>query len=232
MTAPTPTPNAMPGASPAPVVTPPPVATEPPPAAAASPAAPVAAPPVPPADPTPADAPKAPWEASGEPFDPQRAWNLIQNLRGDLDKAKPVLDEHERLRQASQTDLERAKEELDAATGREETWRNQAIRAQAEQMAAGKFVSTKAAVAMIGDLSEFGTPEGIDTPKLQARLDQLAAEEPSLVVPQGPPGFTPNRGQGQSGTGQIPLDAQIKAAQERGDFATSIALQQQKLIRK
>lgn len=229
MTAPTPTPNAMPGATPAPAE---PAIAEGQQQQAAVTAPPVVEPPKAPEAPKAPDAPKPPWEASGEDFDPQRAWNLIQNLRGDLDKAKPVLDEHERLRQASQTDLERAKEELTAATGQIETWRTQAIRAQAEQLATGKFVSTKAAVAMIGDLSEFGTPEGIDIPKLQARLDQLAAEEPNLVAPQGPPGFTPNRGQGQSGTGQIPLDAQIKAAQERGDFATSIALQQQKLIKK
>jgi hypothetical protein len=221
----TPTPNAMPGAT-----LPPPLAStqaEPPtPAPPAVPAAdePPATPPV--ADPPKPDAPKPPWEANGEPFDPQRAWNLIQNLRGDLDKAKPVLDDHERLRRASMEDQDRLKEDLDKAAARETTWKNQAIRAQAEAMATGKFISTKAAVAMIGDLSVYGTDEGIDIPKLQARLDQLAAEEPNLVVPQGRQGFAPNRGQGQPGAGQMPLEAQIKAAQESGNIAQSIALKQ------
>lgn len=172
-----------------------------------------------------ADAPKPPW-GSDEEFDPQRAWNLIQNLRGDLDKAKPVLDEHERLRRASMEEQDRLREDLDKTAARESTWRDQAIRAQAEAMAAGKFISTKAAVAMIGDLSVYGTDEGIDIPKLQARLEQLADEEPNLVVPQGRQGFAPNRGQGQPGAGQMPLEAQIKAAQESGNIAQSIALKQ------
>lgn len=228
----TPTPNAMPGAQ-APAAPAEPAATPAAPNNAAPPQPPTPEPPkAPAAQAPPADAPKPPWEASGEDFDPQRAWNLIQNLRSDLDKAKPVLDEHERLRRASMEDNERLTEDLTKSNQREQTWRNQAIRAQAEQMATGKFVSTKAAVAMIGDLSEFGTDEGIDIPKLQARLDQLAAEEPNLVVPQGTPGFTPNRGQGQSGTGQIPLDAQIDAAQKAGNIMASIALKQQKLHQK
>jgi hypothetical protein len=219
----TPTPNAMPGAQPivaeqdqqAVATTPPPKAEQPkqePPKTEPPKAEPKAD-------------PKPPW-GSDEEFDPQRAWNLIQNLRGDLEKAKPVLDEHERLRRASMEDRDRLKEDLDKAAARESTWKNQAIRAQAEAMAAGKFISTKAAVAMIGDLSVYGTDEGIDIPKLQARLDELAAEEPNLVVPQGRQGFAPNRGQGQPGAGQMPLEAQIKAAQESGNIAQSIALKQ------
>ena len=67
---------------------------------------------------------------------------------------------------------------------------------------------------------------GVDIEALRSRFDQLANDKPHLLKP--PPGFTPNRAQSQSGTGQIPIDAQINAAQERGDLITSIALKQAK----
>ncbi|WP_240544341.1 hypothetical protein [Bifidobacterium sp. SO4] len=33
-------------------------------------------------------APKPPWERDGEDFNPEKAWNLIQNLRADNAKLK------------------------------------------------------------------------------------------------------------------------------------------------
>jgi hypothetical protein len=213
-----PTPNAMPGA-----VAPP-----------AQPPAPDAPPVVTPPVSEPPATPKPPWEQSGEEFNPERAWNLIQNKNRDLAELKartdPIVEEHERLRRASQTDLDRAREDIAAAGEREKTWRDQAVRSKAEALAAGRFVDTETALALIGDISGYTNPDGIDIAKLTARLDQLAADKPFLVAaPPQPPGFTPNRAQGQSGTGgAVPVDQQIKAAQERGDFATSIALKQQR----
>lgn len=253
MTAPTPTaptPNNMPGASQA---------------AAAPPASPAGgqamqAQPLPPAG-TPGPAPAAggdsggpavggepaaaqpdnrpPWEKNGEPFDPERAWTLTQNLRNELTEAKtklqeaqPILDEHEQLRRASQTDLDRAREDINTLTGERDTWRDRAVRADALKMAE-RFIDDEAALALIGDLSGYIGKDGVDAAKLTARFDQLAADKPHLVKAAPQPGFTPNRAQGQAGTGGAPsLDAQIKAAEERGDVMTSIALKQQKAYQK
>lgn len=177
-----------------------------------------------------ADAPKPPW-GSDEEFDAKRAWDLIQNLRGDIDKHKaatdPIVAEHERLRRASMEDNDRLKEDNATLTTRESTWRSEAVRSKAEALAAGKFVDTDTALALIGDLSRFTTDDGIDTASLTSAFEQLAAAKPFLVAQPPAQGLRPNKAQGQSGTGPIPLDMQIKAAQERGDLATSIALKQQ-----
>ena len=186
------------------------------------------------------EAPKPPWEQAGEPFDPERAWSLIQNVRGEnadlkarVTDAQPILDEHEQRRRDSQSDLDRANEDLTTVTNERDTWKTQAVRAKAEVLAAGKFVDAETAIALIGDLSEYTTAEGIDTDKLTARLEQLAADKPFLAIPAqppGPPGFTPNPAQGQSGTGQqLPLAAQIQAAEKSGNHRLAIALKQQQL---
>lgn len=218
-----PSPSQMPGATTAP---PAPVAPE----------APQAQPPAAPEQPAPPAQPdtRPPWEKAGVEFDPEKAWQLIQNVKGELTEYKtrtdPIVAEREQLRRASQSDLDRANEDLGKAHATAETWRTQAIRAKAEALAAGRFVDTETALALIGDVSAFATDDGIDLPRLTARLDQLAADKPFLVAaPPQPPGFTPNRAQGQSGTGgAVPLDAQIKAAQDRGDLQASIALKQQR----
>ncbi|WAY18404.1 hypothetical protein OF855_24515 [Mycolicibacterium fortuitum] len=215
-----PTPNQMPGADQTPPSQAPPAPTpspqEPPPAAPGN------------------DKPKPPW-GSDEEFDPQRAWNLIQNLRTEnadyktkLSDAQPVLDAAEQQRRAEQGELDTAREDLTAANSRADTWRAEAVRSKAEALAAGRFVDAEVAVTLLGDLSEYAADDRIAVDKLTARLDQLAADKPFLLTPTQPQGFTPNRGQGQSGTGPVPLDAQIKAAQDRGDMQQVIALKQQK----
>jgi len=251
-----PTPNNMPGAAPAAgAVTGTPGAQPPAPleAAAAAATGGVPQPPAPPAADQGADN-RPPWEKSGEPFDEQRAWTHIQNLQRDLADYKdlrgelrntrkaeaaleeyktqvaPIIEERERLRRASQTDLDRANEDLGTLTTERDDWRTLAIRSKAEALAAAKnFVDTETALALMGDVSQFANGNSIDVDGLTARLDELAADKPFLVAaPTQPPGFTPNRAQGQSGTGQVPLDAQIQAAQARGDHLSSIALKQQK----
>lgn len=240
-----PTPMSMPGAQQAAAA----AQGQQPPAAPAAPApaapAPVAAPAPnsPPQLPEggqqqqPPNAPQPPW-GSDEEFDPQRAWKLIQNVRGDnetlkqqLADAQPILDEHERLRQASLNDNERLTEQLSQSAGREETWRNQAIRSAVEAKIAGRFVDNDTVMTLLGDLSGFVDGDAIATDRITTALDQLAANKPFLVAQPGPQGFTPNPAQGQSGAApSAAIDAQIQAAQDRGDFATSIALKQQKLL--
>jgi len=170
-----------------------------------------------------------PW-GSDDDFQPDKAWKLIQNLRAEAAdykaKAQPVLEEHERLRRASQTELDRAREDLNAIAAREQAWRTKAVSAEAKSLA-DRFIDADAAIALVGDLSEFASDDGVNSEALNSRFDQLAADKPHLL--KAPPGFTPNRAQSQSGTGhQIPIDAQINAAQERGDLITSIALKQAK----
>lgn len=225
---PTPTPNVMPGATAAPPAAP---ASAPAAAAAAASPAPAAAP-TPPAAPEPPDN-RPPWEKSGEPFDPERAWNLLQNKTKDLAdlkaKTDPIVTEWEKLRRASQTELDRANEDIGTLTGERDSWRTRALRADAKALA-DRFIDADAALALIGDLTQFAGPDGVDTAKLTARFDQLAADKPNLVAtPAAPPGFAPNRAQGQSGTGgAAPLEEQIRAAEKSGNLSLSIALKQQK----
>ena len=211
------TPNDMPKAA-----EPPAPAPEPTPAAAAPDNT------EPPAKPKKDKGSPPPW-GSDDDFQPDKAWKLIQNLRAEAAeykaKAQPVLEEHERLRRASQTELDRAREDLNAIAEREQAWRNKAVSAEAKSLA-DQFIDADAAIALVGDLSGFADTDGVDIEALRSRFDQLAHDKPHLLKP--PPGFTPNRAQSQSGTGQIPIDAQINAAQERGDLITSIALKQAK----
>jgi hypothetical protein len=169
-----------------------------------------------------------PWGSDDE-FDPNKAWKLIQNLKAEAaeykNKAQPIIEEHERLRRASQTELEQAREDLNALSAREQAWRFKAVSAEAKSLAA-QFIDSDAAMALVGDLTSCVTEDGIDADAIAARFQQLAADKPHLLKQE--PGFKPNRGQGQSGTGQIPIDAQISAAQQRGDLMSSIALKQAK----
>lgn len=64
--------------------------------------------------------PAPPW-GSDEQFDPEKAWRLIQNLRGDLDKAKAEreglkgkVDEHEQSKLSETEKLAAARDELKA----------------------------------------------------------------------------------------------------------------------
>ena len=233
-----PTPNDLPGAQPAaPAAAPPaaPAAPTPPavpavPVAAQTPPAAPAPAATPPAAPAAAEPPKPPW-GSDEEFDPERAWSLIQNLRGDnqqlKDQVQPLLAQQDEARRAEQGVVATAQEDATKAAAAADAWRNRAVTAEARTLAADKFQDPADALVFVGDLAGYVQGDQIDTAGLQARLDQLAADKPYLLKQAPPQGFTPDRGQGQSGTGQ-PIDARIEAAQASGDIAQSIALKQQK----
>lgn len=249
-----PTPNAMPGAAAAAQAAPPaapapgPAAPAVPPAlagpAAGAPSAPPAPGPTTPPDPA---APTPPWGSDAE-FDPNKAWNLIQNVRGEnatlrgkLADAQPILDAADQHRRDEQGALATAQEDLDRERAETARWRNQAVGASATQLATDKgFSVPAAALAMVGDLADYITADGLDKDKFGSRLDQLATEYPALVTapapagepqapapPQRPFGVQPDLGQGQAGTAPNTIAEQIKAAQARGDFTTVIALRQQ-----
>lgn len=179
------------------------------------------------------EAPKPPWGSDDE-FDPQRAWSLIQNLRNEnaefKAKAQPILDEHERLRRASQTELDLAREDLGNATKVAETWRNRAVTAEAKALAADKFVDSEVALALVGDLSGFVDGDAIDTNKLSQRLDQLAADKPFLVKQPPQQGMTPNRGQGRSATGPVTAAQIAQHAESQQDWKAAGAAKAQQLL--
>ncbi|MFA4084797.1 hypothetical protein ONA92_24160 [Mycobacteroides salmoniphilum] len=223
-----PTPNSMPGATP-----------EAPPAAPA--------PDAPPATPPP------PWGDNPEDFDPAKAWGLITNLRASEDSSKGMIasqrSEIETLKAQLAAAPPQTADDLATALGNIQTLterlsaveqtakndRDTALQAKAEALASNRdenragsaYVNPKTAAKLI-DLSECLTEAGeIDEAAIASKLDALAETDPYLVAQATTPGRKPNPAQGHGG-GAVPLDAQIKAAEERGDVMASIALKQQK----
>lgn len=224
MTAPVPpTPNVMPAVAVPPAV----------PAPAAAPVAPVAPPAPAPAAAPPAVAPAAapPW-GNPQDFDASRAWALIENLRADnadLKAKLPAAPAPAAPAPAAPAPAA-APEVLSNPTDDAATWRAHAVIAEAKTKAGDRFVDAAAVLALanIGDGSGFVAGNAIDDAKIAAALDLVATNHPALVKPTGPPGFTPNRAQGQPGVAPTSIDAQIDAARKSGNVTQAIALQQQK----
>ena len=126
------------------------------------------------------------------------------------------------------TEVATVRGDLANANQRGDTWRDRALSTTAHSMAAARFIDADAALALVGDLSECATDDaGVDLTKLQAKLDNLATTKPHLVVPEG---FTPDRGQGQSGTGPL-TPAQVAAhAESQQDWKSAGNAKAQQLI--
>ncbi|KAB7752884.1 hypothetical protein [Mycolicibacterium mucogenicum] len=219
-----PTPNNMPTQVPAAAAAAAPATAEPA-AAATSPAA-------APATPAP------PWGDDAN-FDPAKAWNLIQNLRSEnkqlttkVSEAKPILDAHAQSVRDEQGELETARQDLATQATRSETWRNQAVQAKVEALAAAsKFVDPADAVTMIGDLTQYVTDDdGIDADKLAARIEQLVKDKPYLVATEPKRGFTPNRAQGQAGNGPLTAAQVAAVAESQGDSKTALRAKTEQLV--
>lgn len=94
--------------------------------------------PEPQADPddTPPDAPKddakpaPPWGTDDE-FNPEKAWKLIQDLRKDKERLKPLADKAKELEDASKTEGERLAEQAAEAASRAEAAERRALLAEA-----------------------------------------------------------------------------------------------------
>lgn len=226
-----PTPNNMPTQVPAADAAPAAAAADP---TGAGSATPTAAAPV--ADPAAGTAP--PWGDDAN-YDPSKAWNLIQNLRSEnsqlktkVTEAKPILDAHAQSVRDEQGELETARQNLAAQATRSETWRNQAVQAKVEALAAAnKFVDPGDAVTMIGDLTQYVTDEdGIDADKLAARIEQLVKDKPYLVATEPKRGFTPNRAQGQAGNGSLTAAQVAAVAESQGDSKTALRAKTEQLV--
>jgi hypothetical protein len=173
-----------------------------------------------------------PWGDANN-FDPDRAWRLIENLRDELktykDRTDPIVEEHEKSRRAAMDESARLKEDLGRTSSELEAWRTHAVQSISTQMAASRFIDSDAALALVGDLSQFTANGRVDTDKLSLAFDQLAASKPHLVAQQQQQrGFTPNRAQGASGMPVTPAQVANNAASQ-GDWRGSLAAKAQML---
>lgn len=72
---------------------------------------------------------KPPW-GSEDDFNPQKAWNLIQNLRGDLDKAKTAQARLAEIEDKDKTETQRLSEDRDTHKSRAEKAEAELLRLQ------------------------------------------------------------------------------------------------------
>lgn len=112
---------------------------------------------------------QAPWERTGEPFDPEKAWHLIENLRKEKEdlsqKNRAYEDEKLTSKQKADRDLKEAQDKL-AQVQTKAAW--------AEAMAKHPCLDDKDF-----DLIGAGTPEQVadKAAKLAARIEAQAASD-------------------------------------------------------
>lgn len=152
-----------------------------------------------------------PW-GSDEDFNPEKAWNLIQNLRGDLDKVKnrPVLtdemksqlDEYQRINDAAKSDLERAREEATRWQSDADSWRKAAVGSKIQALAAADFADPSDALTALADENFLDAGGQIDENAIRAKLNAVLQTKPHWRKPvdTSPRAPQPNAAQGTSGT--------------------------------
>lgn len=73
-----------------------------------------------------------PWERDGQPFDPERAWNLVTSLRGEREtlraEREQLASEVSQFRNAQLTDAQRLEQERDALRAERDQAASEAIR--------------------------------------------------------------------------------------------------------
>jgi hypothetical protein len=202
--APTGTPaQATPPAAPAPT---PPAAT---PAAPAAPAT-QATPPAPPAP---------PWGDDAN-FDPQKAWNLVQNLRSEIDELKPFKQQVKAIEDANKTESQRLAEERDAALKTAADRNAELLRTRV----ARKFGISEADEALFLTATDEAT--------LTAVAEALAARNPAATPP---PPVNPTTPVAALRPGALPsppplsLPEQIAAAEAAKDWTLARQLKMQQL---
>ncbi|GLY21688.1 hypothetical protein [Micromonospora sp. NBRC 101691] len=193
--------------------------TQPAPAPTTAPVGDPPAPTAPPVTPPPVDPPK-----EDEPLGPagKKALDEERAARKELERKLAALAPLEQLAQAlggkatgdGKTDLERLTERL--TQHETEIAAERAARYRAE-VAAAKGLTPQQAARLQGATRE----------ELEADADALLALFPA--APAGPRNPVPDPSQGPRGTQPPDLEAQIAAAQAKGDYRAVIALQQSKL---
>lgn len=177
-------------------------------------------------DPAPAPAPAPPpatppWGADDQ-FDPAKAWSLIQNLRGDVEKQRarvaeltPYEQKMRELEDAQKSEAQKLSEQLASAQAEATAARTEALRLK---VAAAKGVPS----ALIGRL-QGGTEEELaaDADALMAAFPQGGTAATHTPVEALRPGALPG--------GATPdLDALIREAEAKGDVRESIRLKMQR----
>lgn len=169
-----------------------------------------------------------PW-GSDEDFKPEKAWNLIQNLRKDVTdlKARPVLDDDakakldafEKSEAANKTELEKANESLTRYQSEVQTWRGAAVGAKVQALAAADFADPTDAVTALADKNYLDAGGQIDEAAIKTDLAALLESKPHYKRPEaaGPRVPAPSAAQGTSGNGAAPTDpaSQFAAALEQ-----------------
>jgi hypothetical protein len=148
-----------------------------------------------------------PW---GEDFDPEKAWNLVKNLRADkeklqqrpalTDEQKTKLTEFDRLEQASKTELQRAQEAATREADRAKALLSRAVKSEVKALAQG-FADPDDAAAFL-DLSKYATGDGdVDSDSIKADLADLLQRKAHLAKQPETRLSAPNPAQGSSASG-------------------------------
>lgn len=104
---------------------------------------------------------KPPWGGADD-FNPEKAWNLIQNLRGDLDKAKGAQTRLKELEDKDKTETQRLAEESDSHKTRAEQAESRLLRIE---VGLAKGLTPAQAKRLVGSTKE----------ELEADADDLLA---------------------------------------------------------
>lgn len=168
-----------------------------------------------------------PWERDGTPFDPARAWQLIQNKDSDNAQLKarvaeltPFEKQIKDLEEANKTELQRAQEAA-AAAQREAQEARLALLRRDVAAREGKVLPAGLADRLRGNTKE----------ELEADADALLAALPQ--PPAAPAGTTPVSALRPGALPTPPpaaLDDQIAEALSKGDTKTALALKTRKLM--
>lgn len=118
-----------------------------------------------------------PW-GTDEQFDPQRAWNLLQNVRGDLAQAQAARDELK----GKVTEFENAgKSESERLTGDRDSWKGRAETAEGKlrrlEIGLEKGLTPAQCARLVGTTED----------ELKADADAFLAELPQRSSGQAPP---------------------------------------------
>lgn len=159
------------------------------------------------------DTPTPPW-GDPEKFNPEKAWNLIQNLKADKEKlaARPVLDEdaqrklaeYDQITEAAKTDLQRAQEDLTRWQTDAERWRGAAVASTVKALAATEFADPDDAVRNLDPANYLDASGTINEDAIKADLGKLLDAKPHYrrsSEPTGPRAPRPNPAQGSGGDG-------------------------------